>query len=368
MKRIGIGADPLALGVTLAVGTVGGIVADQVHLPLAFMMGALVATAAVALSRWRPLGRAMVLPNHVRVLVLPVIGVAIGGAFRPGLVQEAMGWWPTLAALLIYLPLAALIGIVVARRGGLGATEALYGSLPGGVVEAVQLAEEAGADARIVSVLHFVRIIVTIVGMSAIFALLTGASVGSGAGAVLPGSAHVLTLREMGILTALGVIGFAGARVLRLPAGPMLGPMVLSAIAHVGGYVDGVPPVWLVHLAQVVIGCGLGARFANLSGRVLARAIRLGLISALAVLGLAAAVAVAMAPVVGVPFTAMFLAYAPAGQTEMSLIALSLQLEVVFVTLHHLTRLVLTILFVRIWSTVAQRRGNGGAGTGTRSF
>ena len=61
-----------------------------------------------------------------------------------------------------------------------------------------------------------------------------------------------------------------------------------------------------------------------------------------------AAFAAALAPLVGEPVAAVFLAYAPGGLAEMSLIALSLQMSVVYVTIHHVARIVLSVLVARM--------------------
>jgi uncharacterized membrane protein AbrB (regulator of aidB expression) len=46
-------------------------------------------------------------------------------------------------------------------------------------------------------------------------------------------------------------------------------------------------------------------------------------------------------------WTAVFLAFAPGGLAEMSLIALSLQISVIYVTAHHVLRIVLAVLAAR---------------------
>jgi uncharacterized protein len=51
---------------------------------------------------------------------------------------------------------------------------------------------------------------------------------------------------------------------------------------------------------------------------------------------------------VGEPVPAVILAFAPGGINEMSLVALSLQLSTVYVTLHHLARIVLAVAVMRL--------------------
>ena len=52
----------------------------------------------------------------------------------------------------------------------------------------------------------------------------------------------------------------------------------------------------------------------------------------------------------GEPPAAVFLAFAPGGLAEMSLIALSLQMSVVYVTAHHVARIVLSVTIAQILS------------------
>lgn len=71
------------------------------HLPLGKLLGSMVAIAG-----WRPLGVTVAVPEPLRLLFVPVIGVSIGGAFPGALLCDALGWWPRLLARMIYLPLA----------------------------------------------------------------------------------------------------------------------------------------------------------------------------------------------------------------------------------------------------------------------
>jgi len=150
------------------------------------------------------------------------------------------------------------------------------------------------------------------------------------------------------VLLAAGALGFWVGKVVRLPAAIMTGPILFSAVAHAAGLVHGVPPAWLVGLTQVVVGCGLGARFAGTDPALLWRAGRLSVVNAAAALALTFGFALALSPVVGEPVAAVFLAYAPGGLAEMSLVALSLQFSVVYVTVHHVLRIVLSVMIARM--------------------
>ncbi|PLL14140.1 aminopeptidase [Tabrizicola sp. TH137] len=340
-------ADLLAILMTLGLGAAGGGVALLLHLPLALLLGSLVVTGVIAAAGWRPLGRAITLPLTLRTAFVPVIGVAIGGAFTPEVLGQAGAWWPSMLALLLFLPLAHGMGFAIFRLGGLPKLESFFGAVPGGLIETVQMGEEAGGDVKLMTVLQFLRLILTIIFVPLIFMGLTGGMVGSASGAELPAAAVPLTVYEVAVLLAAGGLGVWVGRLLRLPAAIMTGPILFSAVAHAAGLVQGVPPAWLVGVTQVVIGCGLGARFAGAEGALLWRAARLAVVNAILALGLAYGFAVVLAGWVEEPVAAVFLAFAPGGLAEMSLIALSLQMSVVYVTVHHVARIVLSVMMAK---------------------
>lgn len=339
--------DYPALAMTLALGALGGGAALLLHLPLALLLGSLVVTGVVAAAGWRPLGRAVTLPMKLRSAFVPVIGVSIGGAFTPEVLGQAAAWGPSLLALLIFLPMTHGVGFLIYTRGGLPRLESFFGSVPGGLIETVQMGEEAGGDVRLMTVLQFLRLILTIIFVPLIFMALTGGAVGSASGVTMPAAAVPLTMQEVAVLIAAGAAGFWIGRALRLPAAIMTGPILFSAVAHAAGLVHGVPPAWLVGVTQVVVGCGLGVRFAGAERRMLWRAMRLAVLVAVVSLGIAYGFALALAGWVGEPVAAVFLAFAPGGLAEMSLIALSLQMSVVYVTVHHVARIVISVIMAK---------------------
>ncbi len=150
------------------------------------------------------------------------------------------------------------------------------------------------------------------------------------------------------ILLVAGIVGFQGGRWLRLPAAIMTGPVLVSGFVHLMGWTEGVPPGWAVGATQVVVGTVLGARFAGLEKGALPLAARLAVVNVAAALVLAFGFAIAVSKLVGQPVQATFLAFAPGGLAEMSLIALSLKMSVVYVTVHHVARIVLSVTLARL--------------------
>ena len=331
---------------TYVIGTAGGFAAKAAHLPLPMLLGSLLAVGAAAIAGLKPMGHLPQAPQKIRMLFIPVIGIAIGGAARPEIVEEARHWLPSLAALCVFIPLVHWIGYrLLAATGQVDRLTAFYGTAPGGLVETVQMGEEAGADVQILAMLQFLRLILTIVIVPVAFSVMAGHAVGSAGGAAVAGAP--LHAADVAVLTICAVAGAIVGLRLRLPAGHVLGPILFSAAAHMAGWTEGVPPGWLLAAAQVVIGTSLGVRFAGMpKGRILV-ALRLAAVNAIVTIGGAVLFAFALAPVAGEPVRAVFLAFAPGGLVEMGLIALSLKMSILYVTAHHLLRIILAVSVAR---------------------
>ena len=343
-----LSVDLWALALTLGLGAVGGIAAHAAHLPLGYLLGSMLLVGVLSAFDIRPLGKTPTLPARLRFSFVPVIGVAIGGAFTPEVARAALGWGPSLAALLVFVPLAHALGYAVYRRGGFDRFEAFYGAVPGGLIESVQMGEEAGADVRLLIVVQTLRLILTIITVPLIFLALTGQTVGSAAGATMVGGAAPITAQDVGLMLAAGLIGAQAGKVLRLPGYIITGPLICSAALHVTGLMQAIPPGWLVSITQVILGAGLGVRFVGMDRKLLARCGKLAVLNAALALMLAFFFAGLVHWLTAEPVAAAFLAFAPGGLAEMSLIALSLNMSVIYVTAHHVVRIVLAVSFAKL--------------------
>lgn len=341
--------DPPALATTLALGAVGGTVGHLLGLPLGYLLGSLLVVAVFSVMGWQVLRQPIHLPQPLRMCFIPIVGVGIGGAFTPALFQEAAGWWPSVLCLFAFIPLAHFISYRIYRAGGLTPMTAYFGGVPGGLIESVVMGEEAGADVALLTLIQFLRLILTIISVPLMFLALTGHTVGSSAGVAMAGAENPLELPDILVLLVAGLGGYFLGRVLRFPAPILTGPLAASAVAHLLGLTDAVPPTWTITMTQLVVGTGLGARFTGMGLAMLRRGFGLAVLSVGASLTLAFGFAELLHMVADMPIAAVFLAFAPGGVTEMSLIALSLHISVVFVSLHHVVRIILAIGLARFF-------------------
>ena len=330
----------------LLLGLAGGVLFFALNLPLPWMLGALCLTLVAAV-----IGLPIRTPDALRPPVIAVIGVLLGSGFTPELLGRLPGWLPSLGMLALYAALSAAIVVPFYRRvGGFDPITAYFAGMPGGLTEMMMIGRAMGGDDRKIVLAHAARIVITVAAIAFWFRLVLGFQVSGN-----PGGPSLLSMgvQDIGILVTCGVVGvFAGIR-LRLPAPTLLGPMLLSGIAHATGLTSSAPPPGLVIAAQVALGTMMGCRFLGVAARDVARALVLSAAATVMMLVLALGFAVALHALLGLDRSLVLLAFAPGGLSEMSLVALAMQAEVAFVALHHVVRIVLVIAFaplvLRLW-------------------
>jgi membrane AbrB-like protein len=160
----------------------------------------------------------------------------------------------------------------------------------------------------------------------------------TGRGAMIHRSGDALPALDLAILLGCAVAGYALGRPLKMINGVMVVPLVLSAIVHSTGLTQLPPPVWLVAMMQVVIGCVAGSRFAGVQWREVRTAVLQGFVWTLIMLLAALAAAGLCSRFVNASFAALLLAFAPGGVAEMTIIAFALGIEVAFVVCCHVVR------------------------------
>lgn len=322
----------------IAIGVICGIMAYFAGLPLPWMLGPMIGNTIAAMLRV-PV-RA---PGKLRPFVIPVVGVMLGSSVTAEIFGQLGNWVLTLIVLPVFLACAASLSFVVYRRvGGYDPVTAFYSAMPGGLNEMLILGGEAGGDERQIALAHAARILIVIIFVALFFGLVLGVSSGA-RGATNWITLDALSVVDYMILGTCAVAGaWAGSR-LGLPAAPVFGPMILSGIAHIAGWVTIAPPTLFVIAAQITIGTVIGTRFAGATIAEIRRDLTLATIAALAMLVVAVAFAEIIALASGIPLSQAFLAYSPGGLTEMALLALALDQDVAYVSVMHVIRITLVI-------------------------
>lgn len=327
---------------TLLVATAGGALFHLLGVPLAWMLGAMAATGALA---WHE--RAAVwAPTRPAALIL--LGLGLGQTFTPSVMQALAFALPWLVVAAIVTMLAGAVSArMFTRLAGTDPRTGFYAAIPGGVILMAVLAQRAGVSVPAVTLAQTIRVMLVVVIVPP---LVTWLGPRGGAEAFLPDRPEVHLPGLMLILLAGTAAAFA-MRATRLANPWMFGPCALViALAAFGILPSGVPG-WMVDIAQVGMGLTLGARISRrflLSSRGLAVASAVNTVVLVAVLAL---LGLALGWLSGLPLAAAMLGMAPGGMPEMTITAKALEVGVPLVLGFHLVRtLVCNLLVEPLWS------------------
>lgn len=319
--------------IAFALSTSGGALFTALDLPLPWLLGALAASTAASLAGLR----FRVVPA-VRAPMIGIIGVMIGSTFTLERIEGAAAWLPSLAVLTVYV---GVVGIVIfgylRRHAGFDRATTFFAATPGGLSEMILLSDRMGADVRQVSLIHATRL------SFIVFTIPFLVSFAGPAQEVTAPEPLVMGGAELVIQTLLALLGYGIAKRLRMPNPALLGPLLTSAAVHIGGLVEAPPPYTLLAVAQVVIGTSVGARFAGTPLKTIRKAMVLGVGATLIMLAITCAFAFLLQARIDLPLLLLLVAFIPGGFTEMSLIALAMDLDPAFVVTHHTFRVMLVI-------------------------
>jgi uncharacterized protein len=320
----------------LAIGTLGGAVFTYLTSPLPWMLGAMTFVTIAALT-----GVKVNVPGRLRGGMITILGVMLGSSFTPAIVSHMSQWIITIAALAVWMVAVGAMALAYFRYiARYDPATAYFSATPGGLNEMTIIGGIMGGDERVISMTHAARIMLVVVSIPLWYRFDSNFHVVT---ASAKGGLLDFPLTDFAILTACAVVGALAARRIRMPAAPLVGPMVLSAAVHLAGLTTSQPPFELVAAAQVVIGSTMGGRFLGMPISRIGRIVMHALVSAVAMLALTIATAYFLSQWTGLPLAGLVLAYAPGGLAEMSLVALALSIDVALVASHHIARIVMVV-------------------------
>lgn len=320
---------PRAIALALALGLSGGVVAWWLRVPLAWMIGPMVATAAASAY-----GLSLAQIPAGRQVGQAVVGVAIGLRMTPAVLAGTISLAPAIViatiGVVVVTTAAALLLRPLAR---VDARTAFFATAAAGMADMAQVARRHGGDADAVATVHAIRVFVVVLMVPVlVVAFGTGGSIEEApTEGAHPWAWLVLMPGALVCAWALMPAGFPNPWLV----GPMLGAAAFAAIEPFRAAV----PWGALVVAQLAIGIALGVRFRRESLVRLPRVAIGGLAVALLLVAAAAAGGALLAAATGLPYAAAFLAVAPAGITEMVLTAKIMRLDATAVTAFQIVRI-----------------------------
>ncbi len=311
---------------TLLAALAGIFVFNAAGFPAATLSGAMVGSAALLAA-----GRSIRLNIWVRDFGMLIGGLSMGSSVTPEMIQGLQRY--PLSLLLFGLSIIAMmifIPIYLRRVAGWDRATAFFASAPGALTTVLAVAADTRADLLKVTMAQSLRLFMLV-------AVLPSAVAATG-GAGSPAPHGIASGPALLLMIAGGAVLGYGLLRLGMAAPWIFGGMVFSAILHGSALVVGEPPNWLLQIGFGIVGVFIGTRFSQITRKTLVASLGVSIVAFLIGLGIAVLFAMLASLLIGVPFGQALVAYAPGGLEAMIILGAALDLDPIYVGLHHLVR------------------------------
>jgi uncharacterized protein len=319
----------------------GGQALAAIGLPSSYLFAALLIGLALALLR----PDRVALPPVAFRASQAVAGVSLGAYVQSDALRAVAGSLvPVLAVSAATLLISLAAGAILARTTALDAPTAALGLIAGGASGIVGMSGELGADDRLVAFMQYLRVLVVVVLTPLGIALFFPGDHGGG-GAAVPTAGTLGAWWEWPVTGAIAFAGAVLASRLRVTAGVLLGPMVLTAGLVLTGVLDSFAvPTLLGQTAFSLIGLQVGLRFTMATVRLLGRLTGPVLLSIFGLLAACFGLAVLLAATTSATLLDAYLATTPGGLYAVLALAYGAGADTTFIVAVQSLRVVAMVL------------------------
>jgi uncharacterized protein len=305
MERVGMLARWLVLGLATAAATVG---VGALGLPSPALFAALLVGLVYALRSDVPLA----LGRWPTVVSQALVGVAMGASFELESLTGLGGrWFGVIVVVFGTLVVSLAAGLVLAALTGLDRPTALLGLVAGGASGIVSMSDELDADARLVAFMQYLRVLVVVLTAPLVVVLFLGGSDGPGGAAAAPGAG---VAADLAYTAASCAGGLALGRLVPIPAGAVLLPLVVAAVLSGSGLAgDAHVPGLVQDVAFALVGLQVGLRFTPATVRLARRLLPFVFASIVGLVLACAVLAEVLELLAGVTYADAYLATTPGG-------------------------------------------------------
>ena len=312
------------------------VVADYFNIPLAWMLGPMLAVSIAALG-----GIKVKMPKLALSTILIVLGLHIGNYIDQNLINQMTEWVWTSAIMFIYILVSILIvSKYLQKFSGYKDKTSIFSAAPGALGPLMILAEHEKSDLSQVATSHLIRLIIIItvipffvVNFSSTEALEIQKF------NFLDQNHFDLLILLIGSILLIFLFDKIG-----VPAALLSGTLVASGILQITEIASYKLPDQSINFCLLILGASVGCRFADKSLKEVARNSFHSFVATAILVTLGLLAALAATYFVDTNFLTLLLSFCPGGIYEVAVIAIAFDLDPNFVAFHHIIRL-LMILF-----------------------
>lgn len=312
-----------------AAAAAAGYAASSVHLPLAWVLGPLVAAAVIGI-----VGIRLPAPTVTRRAGQLIIGSTVGLSMTGSVVAGLAAWLPLmLVTALFSILVSATLSTLLARFAHIDGKTAFFCVLPGGLSEMGNIGASIGAQMEPIALIQALRVAIIVL-------LIPPLMVAHGLYQA-PEPIPDLSPEFVAFALSVSLGGALLAHAVRFNNPWVVGALVATGILTALGILQGRMPHLLFTLGQILIGYNIGTRFRRDALHRLPRVAAIGIGVILLAVFVMAIYALGLTYAFELDFAVAFLSSSPGGTAEMAATAQILHLPVALITAFHVVRAVL---------------------------
>ena len=339
--------------VLIVISIAGGLIFKKLKVPAGAMIGAMLAIAVVNSLLREPAS----CPIEIRIAMQICSGLIIGSRLtKRDLIELRVMLFPVLILIVMLLSITFLFSYVISHISSVSFITAFFATAPGGMTDLAIIAADFGANVEQVAVLQLCRFMFVV---SVFPPLMRKLYLNNGHSldvsdrvkkAAHPSARFVPSSKGFTLFILYLVIAAGGGllfRFLEIPAGPMLGAMIVIVMINIIGK-EVVYPDVLRTIVQLAAGFYIGSRFTADTLRAIPE-LAVPILCVIAeIFVMAFGTAFVVHRVCRISFPTALFSCTPGGITEMSLIAEEMHMDTAKIVLMHTCRLIATIGLVPI--------------------
>lgn len=345
---------PLVRSWALAISysAIASVLLALLRMPSPALFGSLLGGMTYALTMSTPLA----IPRTAFSVGQGLVGATIGAMVSlPALQRLGEDGASILAVTFGTLAISVLAGRVLGLRRDVSVTTGAFALVAGGASGITALAHELGADDRVVTIVQYLRVLLVLLTMPLVTRLVFEPPTGVGAASSPP--THWATDTLFAVLSV--VVGLVVARSARIPAGALLGPLLVAVALSVSGLLGPVAvPGLLESAGYALIGVQVGLRFTRASLRSIAALLPAATLLIAVVIAACAAMGVLLSAVTGIDRLSAYLATTPGGLYAVLAMAADSGADVTYVLAVQVIRVFAMLLAAPLLARLLRRRGD----------
>jgi len=324
----------------IAISIPSAVIADYLQIPLAWMLGPMIAISISAL-----MGVKVVMPKLALSGILIILGLYIGSYIDQNLINQMVNWiWTSIIMFFYILVSILIVSKYLQKFSNYKKKTSIFSAAPGALGPLLILAEYENSDLSQVATSHLIRLIIIITVFPFIIVNFAETE------ALVIEKFNYLDQNHFNLIILLigSIVLILFFEKIKIPAALLSGTLVASGILQITEVASYKLPDESINFCLLILGASVGCRFAEKTIKEVAKNTFHSLIATLLLVVLGILSAYIATFFVNNDFLTLVLSFCPGGIYEVAVIAIAFDLDPNFVAFHHIIRLLIILLLVPI--------------------